>query len=254
MPQLDVYSLSEDWALAAAMEAHWCLLAESMGLKPSAWIDSQGDRMYGALMRLATGFDLADPIAEDDAVAATCEMISVRKPHALSLTTFAVDGKVKARVELLTSFIKRTVKGSNKKFAKTRELWNAPDFEGERIDDLLDAHHSMKSAPDVGGAGVSIHHSEVNRIRDFNAADLMYFKNFVQFAKAAEWAHGRGGPTRLNAERECWYYGNVEDGDVIETRVVEREPGLLATAHHAPDGRRIFYSEARMSPVTIAAR
>ena len=161
---------------------------------------------------------------------------------------------MKARVELLTSFIKRKVKDSNKKFAKTRELWDAPDFEGDRVDDLLDAHHAMKSAPEVEGAGSSVHRIEVNRIRDFNTADFLYFKNFVQFAKAAEWAHGRGGPPRLNAERECWYYGNVDDGDVVETRVAETEAGLLVAAHHAPDGRRIFFSQAHVAPVTIAAR
>ena len=254
LPQLDVHTLSEDWALAASLEAHWILMADSLGRRPSEWIDSQGDRMYGAVMRLATGFDLEDTIHEDDTVTATCEIVAVRKPHALSLTTFAVDGKVKARIELLTSFIKRKVKGSNKKFAKTRELWEAPDFEGDRIDDMLDSHHAMKSAPEVEGAGSSAHRIEVNRIRDFNTADFLYFKNFVQFAKAAEWAHGRGGPVRLNAERECWYYGNVEDGDVVETRVAEAEAGLLVAAHHAPDGRRIFLSRAHVAPVTIAAR
>jgi probable biosynthetic protein (TIGR04098 family) len=255
LPQLDVHTLSEDWALAASLEAHWTFLAQSMGLVPSRWIDSAGERMYGAVIRLATSFDLAEPVREDDRVEATCEIVSVRKPHALSRTSFTVDGREKAAVELLTSFIVRKVRGSNKKFSKTRDIWTADDVDGERIDDLLDAHHRMKSAPEVGADGAaSVMRTEINRIRDFNTADFMYFKNFVVMAKAAEWAHGRGGPTRLNATRECWYYGNVEDGDVVETRTQEAEPGTLVSAHHAPDGRRIFLTRARMEEVAIAVR
>lgn len=251
LPQLDIHTLSEDWALAASLEAHWIILARSMGKKPSEWIDSQGDRMYGAVIWLATKFDLADTIREDDLVTARCDIQSVRKPHALSVTRYSVDGKVKAEVSLLTSFIKRTERGSNKKFAKTRELWTEDDFADALVDDLLERHHQMKDEPECEQVALR---TEVNRIRDFNTADFLYFKNFVRFAKAAEWAYGRSKPTRLNAERECFFYGNVSDGDVVETRVREDEPGHLIGAHHAPDGRRIFLSRARMQGVDIAVR
>lgn len=256
LPHLDVHTLSEDFALASALESHWKLLADALGLKPSAWIDARGDRMYNAVISLRTAFDLADPIAEDDAVRSACEIVAVRKPHALSNTAFGVAGKEKARVDLLTSFIKRASRGSNKKFSRTGELWTAPDLEGDTVDDLLDRHHEMKRVPDLDPAdpGTFVMRTEINRIRDFNTADFLYFKNFVGIAKAAEWARGRGGPARLNARREAFFYGNVDDGEVVETRVAEPEPGVLLTAHHAPDGRRIFLSRAEMAPVTIAAR
>ena len=87
LPQLDIHTLSEDWALATALENHWIILAQSMGLKPSDWIDSQGDRMYGAVMYLSTDFDLEDTLKEDDAFAAETEFLSIRKPHALSVVS-----------------------------------------------------------------------------------------------------------------------------------------------------------------------
>jgi probable biosynthetic protein (TIGR04098 family) len=256
LPHLDIHTLSEDWALASALESHWQLLAGSLGLKPSAWIDGRGDRMYNAVIALGTAFDLADPIGEDDAVRSSCEILALRKPHALSATTFAVDGREKARVTLLTSFIKRVSRASNKKFSRTGELWSAPDQDGDTVDDLIERHHRMKSVPeiDADAAGTHVARTEINRIRDFNTADFLYFKNFVGLAKAAEWARGRGAATRLNARRECWFYGNVEDGDMVETRVHEPEPGVLVSAHHAPDGRRIFLSRAEMAPVAIAER
>jgi probable biosynthetic protein (TIGR04098 family) len=250
LPQLDIHTLSEDWALAAALENHWRLLADDMGLRPSQWIDTKGDRMYGAVISLSTHFDLANTIGEDDKVAAETEFLSIRKPHALSRTRFVVNGQSRAEIGLLSSFIKRKQKGSNKKFAKVRDLWTTEDFNGEKIDALLDRHHQMKDTPDAGGVAMAY---EVNRIQDFNTADFMYFKNYVRIAKAAEWRENRSRPTRLNTHRECFYYGNVEDGQTVSSRVA-RDGDAVQTSHHADDGRRIFLSLATCPEVEIAER
>lgn len=250
LPQLDIYTLSEDWALATALENHWRILAESMGLSPSNWLDSQGDRMYGAVIWLSTSFDLKNVLREDDAFAAETEIFSIRKPHALSRTCYTVDGQTRAEVTILTSFIKRVVKGSNKKFSKVRDIWTAEDFNNQAIDDILDRHHEVKQIEDKGEFAMTY---EVNRIQDFNTADFLYFKNFVRIAKAAEWRHFRGGQTRLNSEREVFYYGNVEDGQSVNTRVA-LEGTAMQTTHHSDDGRRIFLSLAKSEPITVAER
>lgn len=250
LPQLDIHTLSEDWALATALENHWRLLADSMGLRPAHWIDTKGDRMYGAVISLTTRFDLQTPIGEDDDFAAETEFLAIRKPHALSRTRFVVDGQSRAEVGLLSSFIKRQQRGSNKKFAKVRDLWTAEDFAADKIDALLDRHHAMKSHADAGAVAMEY---EVNRIQDFNTADFMYFKNYVRIAKAAEWRQNRGAPVRLNARRECFYYGNVEDGQIVSARVA-RDGDALQTSHHADDGRRIFLSLATAPLVEIAPR
>jgi probable biosynthetic protein (TIGR04098 family) len=250
LPHLDVHTLSEDWVLANGLVAHWKIMADSVGKKPSEWIDSQGDRMYGAVIWLQTSFDLVNVVGEDDHVIAETEITGIRKPHALSVTRFLVDGQERGRLVLLTSFIKRKVRGSNKKFAKVKDLWTAEDFNGEAIDALLDAHHAMK---DVADNGTLVRTYEINRIQDFNTADFMYFKNFVRIAKAGEWCHDRGGQTQLAAKRDCFYYGNVEDGDIIETRVGSDAEGRL-TAHYNADGKRIFVCRSQMQPVQIAVR
>ena len=144
LPQLDIYTLSEDWALAIGLERTWLLLAESMGRKPSEWLDGQGERMYGAVMALSTRFDLVDIIHEDDVVTVEAEIVSIRKPHAWACVRFSVGGKVKAEVRLLTSFIKRVQASSNKKFSKVRDVWQAADFNGDVIDNLLAQHHTAK--------------------------------------------------------------------------------------------------------------
>ena len=250
LPQLDIHTLSEDWALATALENHWIVLARSMVLKPAEWLDSQGDRMYAAVIYLSTIFDLEDPLREDEAFAAETEFLSIRKPHALSSTRFTVDGKSKAEVRILSSFIKRKVRGSNKKFAKVRDIWTAEDLNGEMIDTELDRHHAIKSLQTEGEPAMDY---EVNRIQDFNTADFLYFKNFVRIAKAAEWRQNRGNPTRLNSHREVWYFGNVEDGDHIVAHV-GRQGDKCTTVLSDPDGRRLFVSFATTPLVRIVPR
>jgi probable biosynthetic protein (TIGR04098 family) len=251
LPQLDIHTLSEDWALAAALENHWIVLARSLGLKPSDWRDAQGDRMYAAVIHLSTAFDLEDPLREDDAVVAETRVVAVRKPHALSRTCFAVEGRTKAEVRILTSFIKRKVRGSNKKFAKVRDIWAAPDFDGAVIDAELDRHHAMKSQ-EMPGERVMDY--EVNRIQDFNTADFLYFKNFVRIAKAAEWKQNRGHPTRLNSQRSVWYFGNVEDGDIVGVDVGRPEADTCTTVLTDAEGRRLCLSVATTPLVSITPR
>lgn len=250
LPQLDVYTLSEDWALAAALEQVWILLAHSMGRKPSDWIDAKGDRMYGAVMALETWFDLDDPFREDDEVTIDSDLLSIRKPHAWGEVRFSTAGKVKGGVRILTSFIKRREAGSNKRFSKVRDIWTADDFNGDIVDDLLVKHHEAKSIACNGKPAMDY---EVNRIQDFNTADFLYFKNFVRISKAAEWRENRADPTRLNSHRFCYYFGNVEDGDTMRASV-ERWGDDLTTELTDTDGRRLFLSQATAPVVTIVRR
>ncbi|MGB1215464.1 MAG: LnmK family bifunctional acyltransferase/decarboxylase, partial [Pikeienuella sp.] len=205
--------------------------------------------------QLSTSFDLTNVMREDDAFDAETTFLSIRKPHALSSTKFVVDGVAKAEVRLLTSFIKRQVAGSNKKFSKVRDIWTADDFAGELVDDLLDQHHAMKSEPDRGEDAMVY---EANRIQDFNTADFMYFKNYVRIAKAAEWRAARaavaaGEPTHLNETRDCFFYGNVDDGQNVTSKVFT-DGETYQTSHHSDDGRRIFLTRGVRKPVEIAVR
>ena len=250
LPHLDIHTLSEDWALATALEQVWKLLAASMGQSPSNWKDSGGDRMYGAVMALQSRFDLDHPVREDDEITLRTRLLAIRKPHAWGHTEFVVNGTVRAEVHLLTSFIKRDTKGSNKKFSKVKDVWQAPDLNPQVIEDLLTQHHAAKSAPVQGVAAMDY---EVNRIQDFNTADFLYFKNFVRITKAAEWRENRGKPTRLNASRMCFYFGNVEDGEIMRA-MVQRQGDDLLTELHDKDGRRLFLSQAFAPVVTIAQR
>ncbi len=159
-------------------------------------------------------------------------------------------GGGKAEVRLLTSFIKRQVKGSNKKFSKVRDLWTAQDHNGDLVDAALERHHAMKQHGVVGPLALEY---EVNRIQDFNTADFLYFKNFVRIAKAAEWRENRGSATRLNRTRDVWYYGNVEDGEMIHA-FVDRQGEDCTTVLADAGGRRLCLSLSQAPLVVIPER
>lgn len=250
LPQLDIHTLSEDWALATTLENHWRILSDLMGRKPSQWLDARGERMYGAVIALTTWFDLQNPIREDDSFSADTTITAIRKPHALSRTEYVVDGQVRAAVELLTSFIKRSERGSNKRFSRVHDVWTSDDLDAATVDGALDLHHRMKSHPAEAPLAMEY---EVNRIQDFNTADFMYFKNFVRIAKAAEWRQNRGQPARLNSTRQFWYFGNVEDGDIVQAHVA-RDGDSVTTLLTDQAGRRIGLSRATAPVTDIAVR
>ena len=136
------------------------------------------------------------------------------------------------------------------KFSKVRDVWQAEDFNIQVIDDLLTAHHAAKFEDATGKPAMEY---EVNRIQDFNTADFLYFKSFVRIAKAAEWRENRGNAVRLNAERMCYYFGNVEDGETINV-TVGRDGDMTNTAFQDITGRRLFLSRAVTPEVVIAIR
>jgi probable biosynthetic protein (TIGR04098 family) len=250
LPQLDVHTLSEDWALARGLEETWQMLAQSLGKSPSNWLDTDGVRMYGAVVALSTWFDLVDTIREDDEISIETRIVSIRKPHALAVTEFKVGQKAKAETRLLTSFIKRQRSGSNKKFAKVRDMWQVDDFEDQLIDDLLAQHNAAKSESVVAQ---SFWDYEVNRIQDFNTADFLYFKNFVRIAKSAEWRQNRGAPTRLNTTRRAFFFGNVEDGEIMRAGIF-RNADSVVTELQDTAGQRLFLSLASAPFIEIATR
>ncbi len=239
LPHLDIHTLSEDWVLALALENHWRILGKSLGRPPSQWFDGDGERMYAGVMALRVSFDLQSPVREDMPLAVESRLTSIRKPHAISETVFAADGQARAWVIALTSFMRRKQHGSNKKFSKVRDVWLADDLDPGAVDTWIASHHAAKTSQP---APVALLH-EVNRIVDFNQADFMYFKNFVRIAKAAEYRANRERPLRLNASRDCCFYGNVEDGETIRA-CVALEDDIARTTLLSEDGQLLFISRS----------
>ncbi|QYK43029.1 MAG: hypothetical protein KF887_08020 [Paracoccaceae bacterium] len=240
MPHLGPVGLSEDWALTMACDQHWQLLAESMGIRPSCWRDSTGERVYAAVVWLAFRDDPAFPLAEDDPFTLHTALTAIRKPYALSATRIDWGRGAGAEVRLLTGFVRREARGTNKKFATVRDIWTAPDHGADAVEALLDAHHRAKSAP---RPATVTHRHRVCRLTDFNAADLFYFRNFARLVRVAEAMEAVPRPVA----REGFLYGNAEDGQTLEVRLDPRDGGMAA-AITADDGRCLFRGLSHSAP------
>lgn len=251
IPHLDPYTISEDRVIEIASFALWENLSESLGLRPSQWIDSKGDRMYAAIMYCRTDFDLSHPTLEDALIEVKADITAIRKPHLLGVCSFTVDGREIARCNLLSSFIKRQVKGSNKKFSKVRDVWTAEDKNIEEIEELLDRHHEVKSTEHRGEVVTS---HKANRATDFNTADFMYFKNYTRHIKSAEWQFGDGDLTKMTKSREAFYYGNVDDGMGFDMIVAKTDDNQFQSSIVTEDGRRIYLSLTEVQAVDIPIR
>ncbi|MCP5072652.1 MAG: hypothetical protein GY947_05060 [Rhodobacteraceae bacterium] len=250
LPHLSIYTLSEDWMLAQALYLHWQLIARGLGKPPSQWFDTKGERMYAAVVYLQTWFDHSAPVGEDDVVTCKSELEALRKPHSLCKTTFYVNGTARASVTMISSMVKRDIAGSNKKLSKVRDLWLTKDFNDARLEAHFERHHEIKSLSIADGV---VSHSTANRLRDFNAADLFYFKNFVRVAAAAEWACNPPEATYLNTVRDCWFFGNVDDGDTIVTTVTAKGDSVK-TAHKSDSGKLLFVCHSSRQMVDIPVR
>ena len=250
MPHLDICTLSEVWALGEAMHGIWLALAQSLGAPPGQWKDDEGRRIYAAAMALTIRTDLGHPALEDDVVTWDSRLVAIRKPHAIGETVFSVDGSPRMTVRLLTSLVRREVAGSNKRLSKVRDRWTAPDWEPAAVDDWLARHHAAKGARLTGPA---ILRHAANRLADFNAADLFYFRGFVEVARSAEWAENRGRPLRLAASRDAFFFGNVDDGDGMVARV-QRGGDACRTEVFREDGALIFVSDTDAPLVDILVR
>lgn len=250
LPHLDIFTLSEVWALGEALHGVWQALGQSLGAPPGQWRDDEGRRIYAAAMALTITTDLVHPVAEDDALTWDSRLLAIRKPHALGETVFSVGGSPRMRVRLLTSLVRRDVPGSNKKLSKVRERWTAPDRDAALVNDWLDRHHTAKAAR-LFGPQVLRH--EANRLADFNAADLFYFRGFAAVARSAEWQENRGQPPRLAASREAFFFGNVDDGEGMVARV-QRDDDACRTEVFRDDGALIFTSDSTAPLVDIPVR
>ncbi|MFN4159525.1 MAG: LnmK family bifunctional acyltransferase/decarboxylase [Gemmobacter sp.] len=237
LPHLDADTLSEEWALTQSLGLHWQLLARSLGVQPSDWRDSTGERVYAAVLWLTFRIDPQAPMVEDDRFVMRTRLAAIRKPYALSRTRIGWGRGTGAEVGLLTGFVRRHQHGTNKKFATVRDIWTDRDHHAHHVETLLDRHHAARSAPlPQGPAG----RHRVNRLVDFNAAGLFYFRNFVRLARMAEGAVSSAPPV----QREAWFFGNADHAQQLDLHLQPRDEGL-DTAVLAEDGRCLFRSHAQ---------
>lgn len=226
MPHLSLTGLSENWLLKECGHRHWFLLARAAGTSVPDFRDAAGDQVYAVFRAVAIRNARFDAVEENEDLCFTSSLSRISRTQFASIHSLVCRGRKVGEIEMISSFVKRTVAGVNRSVARV-EL-NAFPFAGEAASSAL---------ADVSGGfwngtwgqhrgfsqGQSSPRGELvvrpNPSLDFNGAGFLYFASFPTLADRAEWELLSPPSTLTTSEREVIYYGNIEPGDDVVVRI-----------------------------------
>ncbi|HEY0234286.1 MAG TPA: Pnap_2097 family protein [Afipia sp.] len=226
MPHLSLTGLSENWLLKECGHRHWFLLAEAAGTSVPDFRDAVGDQAYAVFRAVAIRDAKFNEVIENDDLHFTSKLSRISRTQFVSLHYLFCRGRKIGEIEMISSFVKRTIAGVNRSVARV-EL-NAFPFVGEVASSAL--------AEVAGGFwnGSWIEHRGFGRSQsgdksqlvvrpnpslDFNGAGFLYFSSFQSLIDRAEWETLDTSSSLTTASREIFYYGNIEPGERVVIRI-----------------------------------
>lgn len=250
MPELCLGGVSETWLLKICGDLHWRLIAEFCGVAAADFRDAAGEKVYAAFCALRSDALTLDAFAEHDELTIRSEITRSSRTRFASKHLLQRRGAPAGKIELLSTFVKRTGDG-NRSIAKVAlpglpafgDFEPAPAIAG--LPALLrpgrwTAHRGFERGDGRGSRRFDIRPCPS---QDFNGAELLYFSAYQGFADRAEWElldlPARGVAVR---EREIVFHGNLEPGEGLVVRLRGITPGVGAVRHWmsleaATDGR-----------------
>ena len=226
MPHLSLTGLSENWLLKECGHRHWFLLARAAGTSVPNFHDAAGDQVYAVFRAVAIRDARFDAVQENDDLYFTSSLSRLSRTQFASIHRLVCRGRKVGEIEMISSFVKRTVAGVNRSVARV-ELNAFPFVGGAASSALADVsggfwngtwgqHRGfVQSQPSSCGELVV----RPNPSLDFNGAGFLYFASFPTLADRAEWELLSPPPTLTTSEREVIYYGNIEPGDDVVVRI-----------------------------------
>ncbi|MBY6260944.1 hypothetical protein EI613_03265 [Azospirillum sp. 412522] len=228
MPQLALHGLSESWLLKECGHRHWLMLAELFGQSLPDFRDSEGTTLYATFTGLSLSGARLDHVAEHDRLDIAGRIGRISRTQYLSVQTIHANGTPVATVTLQSIFLKRTVAGDN--HSVLRALPHpAPRFvpvpaEESPFASLCqrfrrenwEEHRGFRRDRRNPDSQVVVDPCPAT---DFNGAGFLYFASFPALMDRADWALERSAGTGWHtADREIFYYGNINPGDRLIVR------------------------------------
>lgn len=255
MPQLSLYGLSENWLLKECGHLHWQAIAGARGQSRPAFADVSGARSYAALTAVHLHDAHLDAVDEHAPFSLSARVHAPGRAQHFSTQTLRCGNARAARVELLSAFIRREA-SSNRSIV--RAAMDGSDAPGDRA--LASAALSLQARarlfragqamPRMGLAPLAADACVTDRVTltpcphsDFNGAGLLYFASFQSLADRAELALCGHMPA-LTAERELYFYGNIDPGESVNLELLAQRADEEEFAHwwrvvRSADGARI---------------
>lgn len=249
MPHLSLTGLSENWLLKECGHRHWFQLAEAVGTSVPDFRDAAGDQAYAVFRAVAIRDAKFDEVVENDDLHFTSKLSRISRTQFVSLHHLFCRGRKIGEIEMISSFVKRTVAGVNRSVARV-EL-NAFPFAGEVASSALADvaggfwngswnEHRGFGRRQSGDSGQIV--VRPNPSLDFNGAGFLYFSSFQALIDRAEWEVLDISTSLATTSREIFYYGNIEPGEKVVIRIEaldRRGEGLShwCTLHRCDDAK-----------------
>ncbi|MGO4306518.1 Pnap_2097 family protein [Cupriavidus sp. RAF12] len=255
MPALSYTGLSENWLWKTCGDRHWQQLAGIAGQAVPDFRDADGHRVYAAFTAIRIREASLEAIGENDAFTIDSFLKPAGGAKYLSEHVLVSQGALRARVTMLSTFVRRTRERDNRSVIRAMPMAVGADATvPQAADGLQLSALARRFRGGDWGAHLGLEqlrHATAHAIEflpcpytDFNGADLLYFASFQAMVDRAEW-HWRMDPEPpVMCERDLFFHGNVNVGESLElnfaaARVDKTDLGHWCEIRRARDGDKI---------------
>lgn len=232
MPQLAYAGLSENWLLKECGQRHWAGIAALHGLDLPRFSDVSGRQAYAAFTAIRLSDAVLDAIGEHSCFEISTGVEAAGRSQYYSRHHLSSGGRACATLHMLSAFVQRLHEGNNQSVVRaavgTPALKAPPHPVAPEAEALLEAGKRFRSG--VQDACLDMRPSLDAPIRefvflpcpdsDFNGANFMYFATFQSLVERAEWFWFRRTDLPQLAERQLYFYGNVNIGDKVRIQLM----------------------------------
>lgn len=232
MPQLAYAGLSENWLLKECGQRHWAGIAAAHGLRLPRFSDVSGRQAYAAFTSIRISNAVLDAISEHSCFEISTAVEEAGRSQYYSRHDLSSGGLVCATLHMLSAFVQRLHAGNNQSVVRAtvgkQALQAPPHPAAPETEALLQAGKRFRT--ETQDTCLDMRPSTDAPIRefvflpcpdsDFNGANFMYFATFQSLVDRAEWYWFRRSDLPQLAERQLYFYGNVNIGDKVRIQLV----------------------------------
>jgi probable biosynthetic protein (TIGR04099 family) len=219
MPHLNGSGLSETWLMKELGHRHWLMLARHLGLDTADFRTADGEEAYAAICATSLTAARFNAVRANDILTIHSTMSAVSRTQTSTRHELSVDGRSIGTVELISTFVHRTIKGSNHSIA--RVALREPQAQWFELSLLAQNAASIRNGrlgrhfglPVLADKPIRTFKFAPSISQEFNGAGLFYFAEFQALADRAleNWFPAKGPVIR----KEVFFLGNIEKNESI---------------------------------------
>lgn len=219
MPHLNGNGLSETWLMKELGHRHWLMLARHLGIDSADFRTADGEEAYAAICATSLTDARFNVVQANNILTIHSRLSAVSRTQTSTRHELSVHGRSVGTVELISTFVHRTIKGNNHSIARvTLHQPQAPRFEfsplAQNAADIrngrLGTHFGF---PVLANKALRTFKFDPSTSQEFNGAGLFYFAEFQALAdRALENWFPRKGPV---VQREVYFLGNIEKNESV---------------------------------------